>query len=41
MNRILIVEDNADLAFGLRSNLELEGYEVSKGGRPHNSSRVG
>ena len=29
MNRILIVEDNADLAFGLRSNLELEGYEVS------------
>ncbi len=29
MSRILIVEDNADLAFGLRSNLELEGYEVS------------
>ncbi len=28
MSRILIVEDNADLAFGLRSNLELEGYEV-------------
>ncbi len=29
MSRILIVEDNADLAFGLRSNLELEGYDVS------------
>jgi DNA-binding response OmpR family regulator len=28
MNRILIIEDNADLAFGLRNNLEIEGYEV-------------
>ena len=28
MRRILIVEDNVDLAFGLRNNLELEGYEV-------------
>lgn len=28
MTRILIVEDNRDLAFGLRSNLELEGYTV-------------
>jgi DNA-binding response OmpR family regulator len=28
MYRILIVEDNADLAFGLRNNLEFEGYEV-------------
>jgi len=28
MARILIVEDNADLAAGLRYNLELEGYEV-------------
>ena len=28
MKRILIVEDNDDLAFGLRNNLELEGYEV-------------
>ena len=28
MTRILIVEDNKDLAFGLRSNLEIEGYEV-------------
>ena len=25
---ILIVEDNADLAYGLRNNLEIEGYEV-------------
>ena len=25
---ILIVEDNADLAFGLRNNLEIEGYSV-------------
>lgn len=28
MKRILIIEDNDDLAFGLRSNLEIEGYEV-------------
>ncbi len=28
MKRILIIEDNRDLAFGLRSNLEIEGYEV-------------
>ena len=28
MNRILVVEDNTDLAFGLRNNLEIEGYEV-------------
>lgn len=28
MKQILIVEDNADLAFGLRSNLELEGFAV-------------
>ncbi len=26
--RILIVEDNPDLAFGLRTGLEIEGYEV-------------
>ena len=25
---ILVVEDNADLAYGLRNNLEIEGYEV-------------
>ena len=28
MTAILIVEDNADLAYGLRNNLEIEGYEV-------------
>jgi two-component system alkaline phosphatase synthesis response regulator PhoP len=28
MARILIVEDNPDLAYGLRNNLEIEGYEV-------------
>lgn len=28
MKRVLIVEDNADLAYGLRNNLEIEGYEV-------------
>ena len=26
--RILLIEDNADLAYGLRNNLEIEGYEV-------------
>ena len=26
--RVLLVEDNDDLAFGLRNNLEIEGYEV-------------
>jgi DNA-binding response OmpR family regulator len=26
--RILVVEDNEDLAFGVRNNLEIEGYEV-------------
>jgi len=26
--RILIIEDNADLAYGLRNNLEIEGYHV-------------
>lgn len=25
---ILVIEDNADLAFGLRTNLEVDGYEV-------------
>jgi two-component system, OmpR family, alkaline phosphatase synthesis response regulator PhoP len=28
MSRILVIEDNADLAFGLLNNLEIEGYEV-------------
>lgn len=27
-SRILLVEDNADLAYGLRNNLEIEGYQV-------------
>jgi DNA-binding response OmpR family regulator len=28
MTRILVVEDNPDLAYGLRNNLEIEGYDV-------------
>jgi DNA-binding response OmpR family regulator len=28
MARILVIEDNHDLAFGLRNNLEIEGYDV-------------
>lgn len=28
MKRVLLVEDNPDLAFGLRTSLEVEGYEV-------------
>ena len=28
MNRILIAEDDADLALGLKNNLEIEGYDV-------------
>ena len=28
-HRILVVEDNTDLAFGLRNNLEIDGYEVA------------
>ena len=28
MTRVLIVEDNHDMAFGLRNNLEIEGYAV-------------
>lgn len=28
MPRILVIEDNADLAFGLRNNLEIEGYAI-------------
>ena len=28
MTRVLIIEDNHDLAFGLRNNLEIEGYVV-------------
>lgn len=29
MTRILVIEDNEDLAFGLRNNLEIEGYDVA------------
>ena len=29
MARILIAEDEADIAMGLRDNLEFEGYEVT------------
>jgi len=32
MTRILVVEDNADLATGLRDNLELEGFDVTIAG---------
>ena len=28
MTRILVIEDNRNLATGLRNNLEIEGYEV-------------
>jgi DNA-binding response OmpR family regulator len=28
MTRILVLEDNRDLAYGLRNNLEIEGFEV-------------
>lgn len=28
MTSVLVIEDNPDLAFGLRNNLEIEGYEV-------------
>jgi two-component system alkaline phosphatase synthesis response regulator PhoP len=28
VTRILVVEDNPDLAYGLRNNLEIEGYQV-------------
>lgn len=29
MTTILLIEDNTDLAYGLRNNLEIEGYEVA------------
>ncbi|MGE5759221.1 MAG: response regulator, partial [Gemmatimonadota bacterium] len=28
MKRVLVIEDNHDLAYGLRNNLEIEGYQV-------------
>ena len=30
--RVLVIEDNADLAYGLRNNLEIEGYDVDVAG---------
>ena len=32
MKQILIIEDNSDLAFGLRNNLEIEGYTIEVAG---------
>jgi len=32
VSRLLVIEDNADLAYGLRNNLEIEGYEVEVAG---------
>ena len=32
MTHILVIEDNPDLAFGLRNNLEIEGYDVTVAG---------
>lgn len=37
---ILIVEDNADLAFGLRNNLEIEGYSVEVAQDGHEALRL-
>ena len=36
MARVLIVEDNPDLAYGLRTGLEIEGYEVQVAGDGEN-----
>src|SRR5690606_4608090 len=36
----LIVEDNADLAFGLRNNLEIEGYSVEVAQDGHEALRL-
>ena len=32
MSNILLIEDNPDLAYGLRNNLEIEGYDVTVAG---------
>ncbi|HEV7427218.1 MAG TPA: response regulator transcription factor [Thermoanaerobaculia bacterium] len=32
MKQILIIEDNAELAYGLRNNLEIEGYSIQVAG---------
>lgn len=38
--RILVVEDNAELADGIRYNLELEGYDVAVAGDGHAGVRL-
>ena len=39
MTRILVVEDSPDLAFGLRTNLEIEGYDIRVAGDGHTALR--
>ena len=39
MKRVLVVEDNPDLAFGLRNNLEIEGYAVEVAVDGHDALR--
>jgi len=29
VSKILLIEDNVDLAYGLRNNLEIDGHEVT------------
>jgi DNA-binding response OmpR family regulator len=41
MTRVLVVEDHADLAYGLRNNLEIEGYEVEVAGDGEEGLRRG
>ena len=40
MPRLLLVEDNPDLAFGLRTGLEIEGYEVLHAEDGHTGLRL-
>lgn len=40
MHRVLIIEDNQDLAFGLRNNLEIEGFEVLVAGDGEEGTRM-
>ena len=39
MTRILVVEDSPDLAFGLRTNLEIEGYDIRVAGDGYSALR--
>jgi len=41
MSRVLVVEDNTDLAYGLRNNLEIEGYEVAVAADGEEGLRLG